>query len=591
MTRRTQRPLKKCVYKSPEEELAMKTLKQTIFFLLTIIAALTILACGGGGGGGGEATLVSIEVIPEFATIVKGSTKQFTANGHYSDNTTRDITASVSWSPEHPVVATINSSGLATGVSVGQTFIIATLGGVNGYLALLTVTADLRPSAPTNVSAAAGNGQVAVSWSAVTGATSYNIYWATTSGVTKSTGTKISNVTSPYLHSSLSNETTYYYVVTAVNSYGESSESLQANATPSATLAAGSLDITFGSGGKVTTGVGTVAIKDDAAYAMAIQGDGKIVAAGQAFVRPSIDGYVWSPDIALVRYNSDGSLDNTFGSGGITTTAVGSIDDYAESVAIQGDGKILVSGDSWNSGNDYDFALVRYNPDGSLDSTFGTGGKMTTDIRSSADGGYAVAIQGDGKIIIAGDASRGNTAIWDIALARFNTDGSLDSTFGTSGKVTTVVGSGSAASDVSIQNDGKIVIAGGATVDSMRLFTLVRYNTDGSLDSTFGSGGVVTTAVGSSDDGATAVSILSDGKIMASGRSWNGSNYDFALVRYNTDGSLDSTFGTGGKVMTAVGSGDDKASDMAIQTDGRIVLTGRSWNGSNDDFALVRYLP
>ncbi|MBI5182166.1 MAG: Ig-like domain-containing protein [Nitrospirae bacterium] len=187
-------------------------------------------------GGGGGTTLNSIAVTPANSSITTGNTQQFTATGSYSDSTTQDITSSVSWNSSNTSVSTISSGGLATAVAVGSTTITATLGNISGNT-LLTVTSGggggSAPSAPTGVSATAGDGQTTISWNAVSGATSYNIYWATTSGVTKTTGTKISSVTSPYTHTGLTNGTTYYYVVTGINACGdESGESNQLSATP-----------------------------------------------------------------------------------------------------------------------------------------------------------------------------------------------------------------------------------------------------------------------------------------------------------------------------------------------------------------------
>ena len=153
-----------------------------------------------------------------------------------------------------------------------------------------------------------------------------------------------------------------------------------------------------------------------------------------------------------------GSLDNTFGSGGKLTTAIGSSDDIGYSVAIQSDGKILVAGASGNNPN-YDFALVRYNSNGSLDNTFGTGGIVTTDFGSNCDKGYSVAIQNDGKILVAGASNNGSD--WDFTLVRYNSNGSLDNTFGSGGKVTTTIGIiVDYGYSVAIQSDGKILVAG-----------------------------------------------------------------------------------------------------------------------------------
>ena len=340
----------------------------------------------------------------------------------------------------------------------------------------------------------------------------------------------------------------------------------------------GTLDTSFGnSGGKMITNSNN---NGDHARSVAIQSDGKIVLAGAG-------DNTGNDDFALYRYNTDGSLDSSFGTGGKVFTAVGSGNDFAESVAIQSDGKIVVAGNSYNGSND-DFALVRYKTDGSLDTNFGTGGKVTTDI-SDADAAWSVAIQSDGKIVVAGQSWNGSD--YDFALVRYKTNGMLDTSFDSDGKVTTAIGSGSdRAYSVAIQSDGKIVAAGrssnGGSNDD---FALVRYKTNGTLDTSFDSDGKVTTAIGSDLDVAYSVAIQSDGKIVAAGNSYNGSNDDFALVRYNTDGSLDTSFDSDGKVTTEVGSGSDVANSVAIQSDGKIVAAGNSKNGNYRDFALVRY--
>jgi uncharacterized delta-60 repeat protein len=375
-------------------------------------------------------------------------------------------------------------------------------------------------------------------------------------------------------------------VITGCGSSSSSSDStpvlLSSEKTITVTVTAspslpGSLDTTFGTGGKVNTPIGS---SYDVAYALGIQPDGRIVAAGY-----SSNGSNY--DFALVRYNTDGSLDTGFGTGGKVTTPIGSSNDIANALGFQSDGRIVVAGSSYN-GSNYNFALVRYNTDGSLDTTFGTGGKVTTPIGSGYNIAYALGIQSDGGIVAAGYSENGSN--YDFALVRYNTDGSLDTGFGTGGIVTTSIGSGyNIAYALGIQPDGRIVVAGSYCNGSNYDFALVRYNTDGSLDTGFGIGGIVTTSIGSSDDKALALGIQPDGRIVAAGYSSNGSNYDFALVRYNADGSLDTGFGIGGKVTTPIGSGYDIAYALDIQSDGRIVVAGSSCIGSNYDFALVRY--
>jgi uncharacterized delta-60 repeat protein len=338
----------------------------------------------------------------------------------------------------------------------------------------------------------------------------------------------------------------------------------------------GNLDTDFGIAGKVFTEVGT---GDARGSSVAIQPDGRIVVAGYA--RNGSNG-----DIALVRYKADGSLDTNFGSGGTVMTDIdGDSSDAAYSVAIQPNGKIVAAGSRSIGNNNMDFALVRYDTSGNLDISFDSDGKVTTAISSGVgnDYVYSVVIQSDGKIVVAGQAN------FDFALARYNTDGALDTSFDSDGKVITAIGSSiDAAYSVAIQSDGKIVAAG-ASVDNNEDFALVRYNANGSLDTDFGTGGKVTTDIGSDDDLANSVAIQTDGKIVAAGYSYGSSNIDFALVRYNADGSLDTNFGTGGKVTTPIGGSSDIGTSAAIQSDGNIVVAGHSVNGSNYDFALVRY--
>lgn len=333
----------------------------------------------------------------------------------------------------------------------------------------------------------------------------------------------------------------------------------------------GSLDTTFDSDGKVSTKIGGT----DEVFAVTIQGDGKIVAAGIS----GIGG-------VLARYNADGSLDTTFDGDGLTTTNFGGSSGAARAVVIQGDGKIAVAGDTSVAGN-RDFAMARYNPDGSLDTTFDGDGLTTTDFAGSTDFALGMALQGDGRILAAGQTGSacGDCA---FALARYNADGSLDTTFDTDGMVTTDFGGFDAARAVSVQGDGKIVAAGFASFND---FALARYNADGSLDSGFDTDGKVTTNFGGSGDSDQALdmAIQTNGKIVAAGFTGFSSTEDFALARYNTDGSLDTSFNVDGRVTTDIAAGQDRAEAVAIQSNGRIVAAGGAFVTGNFDFALARY--
>jgi len=227
---------------------------------------------------------------------------------------------------------------------------------------------------------------------------------------------------------------------------------------------------------------------------------------------------------------------------------------------------------------------------GDLDTSFDTDGKLTTAIGASYDVGRSVALQSDGKIVVAGYSEipgNGN----DFAIVRYNTDGSLDTSFDTDGKLTTAIGaSDDYANSIALQSDGKIVVAGDTYNGGNYHFAVVRYNTDGSLDTSFDTDGKLTTAIGASYDSGQSVALQSNGKIVVAGYTYNGSNYDFAVVRYNANGSLDTSFDTDGKLTTAIGASDDISQSIALQSDGKIVVAGYTYNGSNHDFALARYI-
>ena len=342
----------------------------------------------------------------------------------------------------------------------------------------------------------------------------------------------------------------------------------------------GSLDTSGFNGGIVLTDIGHRALSG---RAVVVQPDGKIITGGLSY-----NGAI---DFALVRYNSDGTRDTTFDGDGLVTTPIGTGDDFANAVALQPDGKIIAAGSAFINGSNRDFAVVRYNGDGSLDTTFDGDGLVTTPVGSEFDEANAVAIQPDGKIVIAGYSDNGSNR--DFALVRYNTNGSLDTTFDGDGIATTNISTEEARAVV-IQTDGKIVAAGRRYVTGGNAgFVLVRYNTNGSLDTTFDGDGIVTTQFYSfplaSSDGANAVGIQSDRKIVVAGTSYYNGSHKFALARYNPDGSLDQMFNWSGFVTTPV-SGGSEALAVAVQSDRRIVAAGLSWNGSNaPDFALVRY--
>src|SRR5713226_7566958 len=383
-------------------------------------------------------------------------------------------------------------------------------------------------------------------------------------------------------------------------------------------LSAGDLDVVF-AGGKATANFSLGAAQVEA---LAVQVDGRIVAAGQAGSNGA--------DFALARFNCNGTLDASFGTAGEVASRLGtSPNSVARGLAIQADGKILVAGFA-GPGGSQEFALARYNPNGSLDSTFGDpvqqpGPQPPQPLRSGSvltnPGGNAsatsVAVTPDGKIIVAGSVQPSAfSSASDFALVRYNADGSLDTTFGTGGIVTTKLGDFDAGanavlivgqvSNLPLQDNYKIVVAGHTSTSGGNFnFALVRYKADGTLDTTFGDpitgtlppgqtgqsplSGVVTTNFGQLDDIHDAV-LQADGKIVAVGSTFIGGKVELALARYHNDGSLDTSFGTAGQVTTDLGGVNQSANSLVIQPDGKLVVAGVYAPNGPSDFFLARYL-
>jgi uncharacterized delta-60 repeat protein len=363
----------------------------------------------------------------------------------------------------------------------------------------------------------------------------------------------------------------------------------------------GRLDISFGTVGEVVTDFGPF---EDVAEAVAVQPDGKIVVAGTTFGEDPPTGIDRPSDFALARYNADGSLDTSFGTGGKVTTDVFGSRDLAGDMLIQPDGKIVVVGSSNG------ITVARYNSNGSPDTTFGSpfgfvrvtlGGSINT-----VDRAHAVALQSDGKIVIAGQTKEPSSNFSRFTLARFNANGTLDSGFDGDGfAVVDFSAEGSvldSAVGVAVRPDGKIVacgFAGGITqpgfVSSAPAAALARLKPDGSPDPTFGGGDgkVLTQEFLGSLFSATDLALQPDGRIVVAGAAINRelTNLDFAVARYNADGTLDQTFGTGGKIKTDFFGGRDAAYAVALQPGLGIVLAGEATVVSPNDFALARYAP
>ncbi len=305
--------------------------------------------------------------------------------------------------------------------------------------------------------------------------------------------------------------------------------------------------------------------------------------------------YIFCFPLALFftpSYSQSGIPDSTFGENGIVITDINSgSSDFLRAIAIQPDQKILAFGSS-GSGTGADLLVVRYLTDGTPDPEFGTNGIVHVDFNSTGDNGHALTIQPDGKIVLAGETSvKGQS---DFALARINIDGSLDETFGDGGKVVTNMGSTfEFPNAVTLQEDHKIIAAGRVSAGNFSDFGMVRYNPDGKVDSMFGVNGIVITSIRDEDE-AKGIVIQPGGKIILGGFASVNAKGDFAMVRYLDDGTIDKTFGSGGKVLTDLeGTGrSDFPNSMIQDPNGNIVLAGNA-NFDNlfleTDFGIARY--
>lgn len=353
----------------------------------------------------------------------------------------------------------------------------------------------------------------------------------------------------------------------------------------------------LGSDGKPDTGFGTdgkvstdFGGKNDSAEAVAIQPNGDIVAAGTSH------GTATGDNIAVARYTPVGKLDPAFGTGGQVSTDLGTRADHANAVALQPDGKIVVAGSTLDAdpAQGENFAVVRYNPNGTLDSSFGRDGKVSTDFGGKNDDDEAVAIEPNGDVVVAG-TSHGAANGDNIALARYTPNGALDPSFGEGGRVSTDLGTkADHGNAMVVQSDGRILVAG-STQDpdpaQGENFTVVRYLANGKQDTAFGEKGKVSTDFGGKADDAQGVALEPNGDIVVTGTSHGTDTGDnIAMARYTSDGVLDTGFGTGGKVSTDLGTKADHGNAVAIQKDGRIVIVGTTQSPEHKDtFVALRY--
>ncbi len=394
--------------------------------------------------------------------------------------------------------------------------------------------------------------------------------------------------------------------------------------------AAGTLDTQFGTNGSVQ--LPFLTFPSDC-RAMTVQTDGKIILAGQY-----LSGGLGN--MALARFNSNGTIDNTFGASGKAIIPFNNGNVTVVAVRMLTGGKIMIGGNS-----DGKPVLVRLNANGTVDNTFGTSGQVAFDgdlnalvdlavasdgklvgcgiadqgagklfcaLRRNADGsadntfgtnGFAyvnvggqpsvtrLAIQADGKVLLTGTVYTNASTVYDLVLFRFNANGTPDAGFGTNGKVSSVLGVNSAyeqGNAIAVQLDGKIVVAGRIANAGPTVYVVVRYNANGSIDSGFGTSGSTKFGFYNSVDEAKAVAVQADGKIVVAGTVINGSNREIGLARLTKTGALDTGFGTAGKTTTAIGTkvfGDA----MLLQSDSKILVAGSATVSNLSQYSVARY--
>jgi uncharacterized delta-60 repeat protein len=346
---------------------------------------------------------------------------------------------------------------------------------------------------------------------------------------------------------------------------------------PVAAAAPGKLDTFFSGDGKQTAFAGGAT-----GYAVAIDAKGRIVVAGY-----TVGG---KPDIVVARFLPNGKPDADFsGDGRVVTNLGGS--DYAFDVAIQDDGRIVVAGERDKTDKNL-FALVRYTPKGKLDPEFGGGdGKVFTNFGKRYQGATSLVITPSGKLVAAGFVTNGSSSRW--AVARYGPKGILDKTFAKKGKFTLdMSASNESIRDLLFAPGGKLVAVGYAEASLTPRFALARLRPNGGLDPTFGDKGRVYTDVTPGSDIAYGAALQPDGRIVVVGAADNAGRADWGVVRYRQGGKLDTTFGGDGKVITPLTTAYEFASGVTIQSNGKIVVTGRATRPeTGNEFGVFRYKP
>lgn len=354
---------------------------------------------------------------------------------------------------------------------------------------------------------------------------------------------------------------------------------------PRALAGAGDLDPSFGPNGRViTSGVG---VGQDTGNGVAVQPDGKVIVAGAVGLSTPTDE---PHDVAVIRYREDGTRDPDFAGDGMFTMDVSGGQDFAYDVAVAGDGTVAVAGTTYRGG-DPDLLVLRLTSSGDPDPTFGGGdGLVITPLSGLGDRARAVAVQPDGKIVVAGETAASGGA-GDLFVARYTSSGDLDPSFSDDGVATMdVMGNGGAdgARDLVLQADGRPVVVGSTTDGGRTLIAVARYTTGGQPDATFSADGRRTISFGPVSNVGRGVAMTPTGRIVVVGSRDLGSAATMVVAQLRRGGPLDDGFSGDGKRTISFGPGPETGSGVVVSADGSIVAGGSAASGASSDFALAR---
>ena len=503
----------------------------------------------------------------------------------------------VSGNPIIGVATTYPHSSLVNGTTY---YYVVTSSGTGGEgVESLETSATPNPlliGPPTGLQAIGGDGQITLTWNPVPGATDYHLYWATSPGVSQTTGTRIPSVLPPYIHGGLVNGTPHYYVVTAEDGAGEGPDSAEVSATPNRS---GAPDPTFGGGGVVVHNNAAGASSDDVALALTVDGSGRILVTGYS---ANTSFYL---DMVIWRITDSGDLDTTFNGQGWVVhdgAAGGAADDVGRDIVTDGTGRILVAGFSEGSFGDDDMVIWAYDDAGTLDPSFGSGGIVTHHNAAGGDGwdmGRGITLDASGKILVTGASYKLGSGD-EMTIWRYDAAGVLDTSFGGTGFVLHGNAAGGDLDDegdvIAVDPSGRIVVAGksygGPTHYDMVTW---RYDSAGVLDAAFGQGGFTlhhNAAGGDNYDEGHGLGLDPSGRVLIAGESFSGTSSDMVLWAYDGAGILDPSFGSGGLVVSnnaAGGNGADLAGGMVLDGLGRILVGGLSRGASDDDMVIWRF--